>query len=632
MAKERTHKSKHEEKGTTILPPKKQRALIFQGGGALGAYEAGVYRVLYDWISKNIGNKDENYFDVIAGTSIGALNGAIIVSHIMEKKKNGVDEPLSASEYWKGSAEKLEDFWRYIQTRHFFTDWLDLSFWPWDYFHHTIKAMKEGWSIILDNAERSMPYIQYNPFAKEWIDLLHFTSEALDIPASAEAARRYWTTRTFGSPNVAAAIPRWDFKFWDSSYGFRFRGEQKRLPFWRFYPTFSLEESCRNYIKFPIKTDYNKREPRFLLVSVDVQSGDTVPFDSYFDKTEYDEYEEWKEINKSEKGHHHHIIRYQEGIEWDHLSTTFSMPDLYRFSTLRDEQNEKKRTFWDGGVLSNTPLRELIGQHKKYWSEYIEEKHKIIWDGESGVKIPALDVYIIDVWPARLSDDPVPSDNDFVASRKTDLILLDKTEYEESVTKMITHYMNLVERLLSSVNVKDKPNIKERILDETIIDNTLNRKGINTYRDLLKGNFDINRIMRIERKDDLYTMGYAMEDFSARSMNQLLELGKYDALEKLIRSLLHIIDNLGNKPTLAEEDEEEEDKKTRRVGEEEEEVSPETKSSLREHLEKARELLQSKENYPYQEVMNHLYGFADEVNRRESNRQLSHGRANLLRP
>lgn len=87
MAQERTNKNKLEEKETTAVPQKKQRALIFQGGGALGAYEAGVYRVLYDWISKNIGNKDENFFDVIAGTSIGALNGAIIVSHVLEKKK-----------------------------------------------------------------------------------------------------------------------------------------------------------------------------------------------------------------------------------------------------------------------------------------------------------------------------------------------------------------------------------------------------------------------------------------------------------------------------------------------------------------------------------------------------------------
>ena len=130
--------------------------------------------------------------------------------------------------------------------------------------------------------------------------------------------------------------------------------------------------------------------------------------------------------------------------------------------------------------------------------------------------------------------------------------------------------------------------------------------------------------MRIERKDDLYTMGYAMEDFSARSMNQLLELGKYDALEKLIHSLLHTIHNL-DKPTLAQQDEDE-DKKISGV-------SSETKNSLREHLERAMELLRSKENYSYQEVMNYLYDFADEVNNRESTHQLrSRSKANLLRP
>ena len=637
MTDERLSKTKQEEKDTTAFElPKKQRALIFQGGGALGAYEAGVYRVLYDWISKNIGNRNENFFDVIAGTSIGALNGAIIVSHILESKKKNSNKDeesktLSASQYWNGSAERLENFWRYIQTKYFFTDWLDLSFLPWEHFHNTVKNMKEAWSNMLDTTENSLPYIRDNSLAKEWLDLLHFATEAWDIPANAEAARRYWTTRTFGSPNVAAAIPRWDLKFWDVSYGFRFRGEQKRLPFWWLNPTFSLEESCRNYINFPIQTDYKKREPRFLLVTVDVQSGDTVSFDSYFDKTEYDEYDEWKEVNRSQQ-EHDHIISYPEGIKWDHLSTTFSMPDLFRFSTLYDERTGKKRTFWDGGVLSNTPLRELISQHKKYWTNYIEKGGQKIWDGENGLKIPAMDVYIIDVWPAKLSDEPVPSDNDFIASRKTDLILLDKTEYEETVTKIITQYMKLVEKLLGSDGSgggKSKPNGNkgQSLLDDTIIDHTLNRKGIKTYRDLLRGNFDINRIMRIEREDDLYTMGYAMEDFSARSMNQLLDLGKYDALEKLIRSLLHIIDTLDD--SRSAEKRRDVDKKTPTL-------ASELSNSLRAHLEKAlSKVVQGKKNHnysSYEEIMSHLYDFADEVNKKESNHQLGSAEANLLRP
>jgi NTE family protein len=54
-----------------------QRALVFQGGGSLGAYEAGAYHVLYHWIKRCL-HQDENVFDIIAGTSIGAVNASII--------------------------------------------------------------------------------------------------------------------------------------------------------------------------------------------------------------------------------------------------------------------------------------------------------------------------------------------------------------------------------------------------------------------------------------------------------------------------------------------------------------------------------------------------------------------------
>ena len=88
MSQQGEQKSKGREKDTRA-GPLKQRALIFQGGGALGAYEAGVYRVLHDWIYKNISaaRKDENLFDVIAGTSIGAINGAIVVSYVLRNKR-----------------------------------------------------------------------------------------------------------------------------------------------------------------------------------------------------------------------------------------------------------------------------------------------------------------------------------------------------------------------------------------------------------------------------------------------------------------------------------------------------------------------------------------------------------------
>ena len=64
--------------------PKKQRALVLGGGGALGAYEGGVIKILCQKIYK-LDNKykDEKnnpqLFDIIAVTSIGAMNGAVLL-------------------------------------------------------------------------------------------------------------------------------------------------------------------------------------------------------------------------------------------------------------------------------------------------------------------------------------------------------------------------------------------------------------------------------------------------------------------------------------------------------------------------------------------------------------------------
>lgn len=60
---------------------KKQRALVLQGGGALGAYESGVITVLCEQLidedNKTNNKKDGPLFDVVAGTSIGAMNAAV---------------------------------------------------------------------------------------------------------------------------------------------------------------------------------------------------------------------------------------------------------------------------------------------------------------------------------------------------------------------------------------------------------------------------------------------------------------------------------------------------------------------------------------------------------------------------
>jgi predicted acylesterase/phospholipase RssA len=61
------------------------RALIFQGGGSLGAYEVGAYKAIKEELSqyrRAKGRGNEPVFHIVSGTSIGAINAAILVSYV----------------------------------------------------------------------------------------------------------------------------------------------------------------------------------------------------------------------------------------------------------------------------------------------------------------------------------------------------------------------------------------------------------------------------------------------------------------------------------------------------------------------------------------------------------------------
>ena len=76
---------------------KSETVLVLQGGGSLGAYECGVYKTLA---------RHDIKFDTIAGTSIGAVNAAIIASmQRIDSNNNNTADTLER--FWIALAENI---------------------------------------------------------------------------------------------------------------------------------------------------------------------------------------------------------------------------------------------------------------------------------------------------------------------------------------------------------------------------------------------------------------------------------------------------------------------------------------------------------------------------------------------
>jgi NTE family protein len=496
-----------------------QKALVLQGGGSLGAYEAGVFSVLYYWITKqndasredDTSREDDNVFDIIAGTSIGAINAAFLVSHVMTKRK---EENKSVRESWEGSAEKLEEFWKLQLASN-----VNLSRW---------------WPFSWDE--------------KLWTYAWNTLNETNSDIATGEAARRYYSAKEFiinGAPNVFSPRlpPKIDYKFFDNFI----------VPnTWYRYDNSRLKETINRSIKFPIGTSRKKKdpEPRLLAISVDVEEGETVTFDSYEkeDGTRKSEYGEYVPADNKEKdGTYERIIKYGKGIMAEHILASASVPEHYDYTlvpkeydyTMTEEEKSidiqgndltKYSRFWDGGVLSNTPLRELIQSHQDYWTD-VERKPK-------GDSIPNLEVYIVDVWPS-LNNYPVPSDLDGIRDRKNDLTYQDKTPYDEKVANIVSDYYNLTKDLIHLAKEKHAEKELAAILEKP--SKSSHRDGKQRhYSDLLDNRFDITKVIRIERSVDRNDIANKWCDFSLVTISNLFNQGIEDTLKTLAREEVKI--------------------------------------------------------------------------------------------
>jgi hypothetical protein len=302
-----------------------------------------------------------------------------------------------------------------------------------------------------------------------------------------------------------------------------------------------------DYEKYPLKTSFEKGEPRLLLVCVDVMdAASAVTFDSYTCRTVYPD---GKPVGENgDQGHFSYIIEYGEGISIEHVSASMSPHLKYQYPKFsahsEREQRDVERYFWDGAYLSNTPLRELIHAHREYW--YVE-------GDEEKKHVPHLEVYIVNLYPTVEKGNDLPADADTIQDREVDIRFHDRTQYDVKVAQMISDYIILhgqVKNLAVKHLEKLGPNKSKEFTDElenmlsttvakstkrgatpeqvTKKDGIVNNRKLASnrkYKDIVEGRFDIADVVYIDRKDDGYTIFGKAAEFSTRTINKLREDG-----------------------------------------------------------------------------------------------------------
>lgn len=424
--------------------PKIQRALVLQGGVALGAYESGVFKTLCEILTnednKKGGKEGVPLFDIFAGTSAGAINSALLVSQFVNNKN------------WQDGAETLQKFWRYLAT--------------------PTPSIAQLYEFSLG-----------------------------------ESARRYYSAKSFfyeGIQNVfSPPILEFDYRFHDYLPYFDFRpnvnpNTQFQYDNNRLWSSLEHEhEDGNKFADFPIKTRFERGEPRLLVVSTNVKEGRAATFDSYS----------------------------ENGIEISHVMASASFPIYFKYVDIEGEK------FCDGGILSNTPLRELIQYHRDFWLDYFE-KNGI---EEKDQRVPDLEVYVVNVWPTI--EENIQLDHDGVKDRRNDILYSDKTEYDQKAAMFVSDYIHLIRKISDITNEainsitesSRKRELQKKI--ESLLNEKTNSEGRTSSkprrnRDLLKGRFDLTKIVTIERKDDLNNISDKWADFSWDTINQLIENGE----------------------------------------------------------------------------------------------------------
>jgi NTE family protein len=382
-----------------------ENVLILQGGGSLGAFGCGVFKAL---CQKGI------KLDIVAGTSIGGVNAAII----------------AGSKNVKHPEQLLEEFW--LELAENFVD-LD-SFNPFSPYLEQLAANSRYFSSSIST--------QNNNESERTIE--EYRNKAI---------KSFFSSAMFGNDKMFKARWRPEYAFTDPEY---FQPAK-----WTYlYDLSPLAKTLERYI------DYNKLKPngnpnsRLIMTAVNVLTAEPLTFDSS-----------------------------RQQITPKHILATCGYP-AYNFPWV---EVEKGIYAWDGGLLSNTPLREVID------SSPVNDKK----------------IFLVENYPKRIN--ALPGNLAEVYHRTRDIIFCDKTLSTVAISKVITKYLRYINELYQMI---------EDSIDMAKVDKGELERIRRKYKKYKKDTgAEIKGVHYISRDEPVHSF-YENADFSPKAIKDSIKQGE----------------------------------------------------------------------------------------------------------
>jgi NTE family protein len=286
---------------------------------------------------------------------------------------------------------------------------------------------------------------------------------------SLKSVNAVWTSLLFGNPRMFQPI----LPFWT------FMPPVTWAPFSAFYDTTPIQETLS---KFFNKLGPGHIDPRLILTAVDLSTDQVTTFDSF-----------------------------DTAITPRHVLASCSLPPCFPATELDGT------SYWDGGLWSNTPIREVLNALQKPESPGPEPLSDCL-------------VFLVELFaPPKTDPGPIRGNWD-VWARRDQIIFQNKGEYDAKAARTYSAHIGFVQearRLLNSIPSSQQVTVKELAehVDEEL-------RTLRTER-----RFRLN-IQRIVRNSDA-TQDVSREiDFSPQRIEMLIKQGEDDARKVLMTSLL----------------------------------------------------------------------------------------------